>query len=146
MPRFGPRLPWWTALLVLGVAALVPSTVGAQEGSGGSDTGLRVACQQLTCTFDGRAVGSEAEVDRYSWAFGDGDTATGPVVNHTYGSAGAYTVTLTLTMADGQEQTRTRTVHVGGGTGGAEPGSVPWTSLALGLLAFAGSVALARAT
>ncbi|MFM7497966.1 MAG: PKD domain-containing protein [Bacteroidota bacterium] len=32
----------------------------------------------------------------YSWNFGDGSTATGPVVRHTYASAASYTVCLTV--------------------------------------------------
>ena len=34
---------------------------------------------------------------RYDWNFGDGTSATGASVAHTYASAGAYTVTLTQT-------------------------------------------------
>jgi len=33
----------------------------------------------------------------FFWDFGDGTTATGPTVNHTYGSYGGYTVNLTVT-------------------------------------------------
>ena len=33
----------------------------------------------------------------YSWTFGDGSTGTGPVVRHTYGSAGSFVVCLTVT-------------------------------------------------
>jgi PKD repeat protein len=38
----------------------------------------------------------------YSWAFGDGGTASGPVVRHTYASPGSYGVTLIVVDGDGQ--------------------------------------------
>jgi PKD repeat protein len=37
----------------------------------------------------------------YSWAFGDGNTATGVTVDHAYGEDGNYIVTLTVTDDDG---------------------------------------------
>ncbi|NUN06590.1 MAG: PKD domain-containing protein [Bdellovibrio sp.] len=41
-------------------------------------------------TIPGRNITS------YSWNFGDGNAASGAIVNHSYGAAGTYTVTLTL--------------------------------------------------
>jgi PKD repeat protein len=38
----------------------------------------------------------------YAWAFGDGGTASGPVVSHTYASPGSYGVTLIVLDDDGQ--------------------------------------------
>jgi hypothetical protein len=37
----------------------------------------------------------------YSWAFGDGQTSPDSLPNHTYGSAGFYSVCLTITDANG---------------------------------------------
>ncbi|MCD6468755.1 MAG: PKD domain-containing protein, partial [Thermoplasmata archaeon] len=48
-----------------------------------------------TDTHDG-----EGDVLQYHWDFGDGNNATGVVVNHTYTAKGRYTVT--LTASDGQ--------------------------------------------
>lgn len=39
----------------------------------------------------------------WSWSFGDGDTAKGEVVTHTYERAGTYTVKLTVTDSAGRE-------------------------------------------
>ena len=43
------------------------------------------------------------EIADYEWEFGDGGRETGPVVNHTYQSGGAYSVTLEVTDDEGKE-------------------------------------------
>jgi hypothetical protein len=48
-----------------------------------------------TGTFDFYAGGSTGQT--FAWTFGDGGTATGDTVSHSYGSAGVFTATLTLT-------------------------------------------------
>lgn len=47
-----------------------------------------------------------------TWAFGDGGSATGGSVSHTYGAAGSYTVTVTATDALGNASSTTRTIQV----------------------------------
>lgn len=61
---------------VIGTPSVDERTV-TLSGSGSSDP-------------DGSIVG-------YRWDFGDGTTATGPTVSHTYPADGSYTVTLTVT-------------------------------------------------
>lgn len=48
----------------------------------------------------------------YSWAFGDGGSATGATPTHAYTAAGAYLVTLTVTDPHGLTDSVTRTVHI----------------------------------
>lgn len=49
----------------------------------------------------------------FSWSFGDGETATGPTVNHTFDSTGIYTVTLTVRDTSGATGTDELKVAVG---------------------------------
>jgi PKD repeat protein len=51
-------------------------------------------------------------IDSILWDFGDGNTASGAVVNHTYQSAGAYTVTLTVINSAGCTNTTQKQVTV----------------------------------
>lgn len=62
--------------------------------------------------FNGSSsVAPDGEIESFEWAFGDGSTATGETVTHSYGGSGEYTVELTV-EANGESDTTTRTVTV----------------------------------
>ena len=70
-------------------------------------------CVDLDCSFDGSSSNdSDGTVDAHDWDFGDGNTASGATVNHTYATAGTYTVTLTVTDDDNATDSTTTTVTV----------------------------------
>lgn len=77
-------------------------------------------------SFDGTAShdpNSGGSITGYSWNFGDGSAAgSGATVNHSYTSAGTYTVKLTVTDAEGGTNSTTHSVTVTKpGTGGNPP-------------------------
>jgi hypothetical protein len=53
-----------------------------------------------------------ARIVSWVWDFGDGSVGSGPVVNHTYASAGTYSATLTIIDTWGGETSYTTTVSV----------------------------------
>jgi PKD repeat protein len=67
----------------------------------------------LTVTFDGStAVDNDGTITTYAWDFGDGNTAEGITVEHTYTTAGEYTVTFTVTDDDGDSVSGTTNIIV----------------------------------
>ena len=108
--------------------------------------------------FEGSAVSMTAgdsfdpngSVVHYTWNFGDGSSATGQTVSHSYTQDGTYTVTVTVTDNDGLTDTITTTASVAnvapvvapiaGATGllpgesytaagsFTDPGTDPWTA------------------
>src|SRR5262249_34966586 len=69
--------------------------------------------------FDGAESRSTLLVPRanFSWSFGDGTSAVGPSVVHSYTKGGTYTVTLKVTDRGGNVATATQQVVVLGPTG-----------------------------
>lgn len=60
----------------------------------------------LAVTFDGTgSYDTNGSIVSYQWDFGDGTTATGAVVTHSYALTGPYTATLTVTDNDGGRDT-----------------------------------------
>ncbi|MCW2780153.1 MAG: domain containing protein [Marmoricola sp.] len=69
------------------------------------------SCAGLLCSFDGSASNDpDGTIASRAWDFGDGGTATGPTVTHTFSGAGDQTVKLTVTDNDGGTDVATQTV------------------------------------
>jgi PKD repeat protein len=81
----------------------------------------------LAVHLDASASTDDGSIASYHWDFGDGATATGQVVDHTFPSAGTWYVALTVT--DNQGATGYiddyAVVTAGGGGGGGGGGDVP---------------------
>ncbi|MFT4149721.1 MAG: right-handed parallel beta-helix repeat-containing protein [Paracoccaceae bacterium] len=74
------------------------------------DGGTRVFDAGLTASL----LGTDAKGATYVWTFGDGSTATGQVVSHSYTKGDSYDVTLTVTTKAGRVLTADSTVTVAG--------------------------------
>ena len=90
----------------------------AAAGGGGTNqpptARMSVDCQDLVCTMTGDGSSDpEGLLSSYQWDFGDGDTSTQADPNHTFATAGTYTVSLKVTDAGGLSDTMTQTIHAG---------------------------------
>ncbi len=80
----------------------VVKTVTVSSGSGGGGdqkpvTRVTFTCNSLTCTFDASSSTDDKGIVSWYWQFGDGTAYrnTNPIQQHTYPSAGKYTVFVT---------------------------------------------------
>ncbi|PQZ99216.1 hypothetical protein CQ019_16845 [Arthrobacter sp. MYb229] len=74
-----------------------------------------------TVNFD--SAGSSTQdgtITNYEWDYGDGNTAVGPVAQHTYGEPGSYTVALKITTSSGEVGEASRIIVVGGSNTGPD--------------------------
>jgi PKD repeat protein len=70
-------------------------------------------CSGLTCNFDGSgSKDSNATITSYAWNFGDGVTAAGVTVTHTYAIGNFYNVTLTLTDSSSATGSQSKTINI----------------------------------
>jgi PKD repeat protein len=67
------------------------------------------SCEDAAVQFTGVA---NDNIINWSWSFGDGQTAEGPVVSHTYDTPGDYTATLQVTAATGCTASSTNNLHI----------------------------------
>jgi len=70
------------------------------------------SCGGFSCDFDATCSTGQNDITSYVWNFGDGSSATGANVSHSFSSSGTYTVQLTVTDAIGQTDTTSRQVSV----------------------------------
>ena len=62
--------------------------------------------------FDGSASTGQVPLVSWRWDFGDGSTASGVIVQHTYTNASTFTVRLTVTDQRGQTGSSTGQIHI----------------------------------
>jgi PKD repeat protein len=86
------------------VTAAVPLSVSMLASSRSAQPGSTI--QFTTSTTGGPAPYS------YSWDFGDGSSATGGTVSHTFGTSGVFSVVLTVQDATGRTATETQSITI----------------------------------
>ncbi|NGZ89115.1 PKD domain-containing protein, partial [Psychroflexus maritimus] len=82
---------------------IFPEILDVQPSEISDDTYITGFSEEITFTGGGDFSDDFSEGAVYEWDFGDGNTATGQVVTHTYASLGEYQVTLSVTDANGCE-------------------------------------------
>lgn len=99
-----------------GTDAVAITTVGEplQEGAPPDARFTARPSGPLSITFDASGSSDDGSVDAYEWHFGDGTSATGRTVTHTYETIGEHPVTLTVTDEQGATDTKRKTVSVDG--------------------------------
>ena len=100
-----------TAFDRFGAEVQAPFSVQA-TGPQSTIVGGTAAYAGVSVPFSATAASGGTAPYLYTWAFGDGQGATGTSVNHTWGSTGGFTVTLVVVDAMGLIYQTTRSLHV----------------------------------
>ena len=93
-------------------AAVTPQAPADTQAPTAVLTAPDVAFQGDPLSFSAAGSSDDRGITSYRWTFGDGTSASGKSVTHTYAAGGAYTVTLTLRDAAGNEASKAQTVAV----------------------------------
>jgi subtilisin family serine protease len=100
---------------------------GGGGGNVAPSASFTTSTSGLSVTATDTSTDSDGTIASRSWAFGDGGTASGTPVSHTYAAGGTYTITLTVTDNGGATATTTRSVTVSSG-GDPDPSTPTLTS------------------
>ncbi|MBA2683262.1 MAG: S8 family serine peptidase [Gemmatimonadaceae bacterium] len=90
--------------------ATPPSTPVPSPLAGVGGVGVSYKCVAKLCVFDASASQPTNGVTAYYWTFGDGMTATGRNVSHTYGSAASYTWHVSIATGTGKKYLTIKTI------------------------------------
>ena len=89
-----------------------PPTPPVASASGSPTSGLPGTTVSFTSA--GSAAGtSGSPIATFAWTFGDGATATGATVSHTYTTPGTFSASLTVTDGNGTSAAATVTIQIG---------------------------------
>jgi PKD repeat protein len=109
-----PLLAGYTNYGSLGVYSLagtVPNPTGQIPPTAVLSANPTSGTAPLTVQFDGsQSTDQDGSIVSYAWTFGDGGSASGPTVSHTYAAAGSYTATLTVTDNTGLTSSSSTTI------------------------------------
>jgi subtilisin family serine protease len=105
---------WIGSISTTTVVAPTPTPIASVGG-----VGVSYKCVSRVCAFDAGASAPSGGVTSYSWSFGDGSSATGRTVTHTYGSLTSYTWNLSIVTGTGMKYATSKSITPASASGSA---------------------------
>ncbi len=108
---FGPYMPVLTVTDNFNATGTLSTPLNVSNISPHAQ--INVNCVDLNCTLTSTgSIDPDGTITQYSWDFGDGYSASGASVAHTFATPDVYTIALTVTDDDGAIDGTTQTVTV----------------------------------
>ncbi|MEJ2108769.1 MAG: S8 family serine peptidase [Acidobacteriota bacterium] len=102
----------WIALLS-GCGDGISTTLPTIGPTAAFTVSASIGSYPLTVSFDAAiSTAGDGTITRYDWQFGDGNTGTGAIIQHTYTSTGTYTARLTVLDSNSNTDTKATVIEV----------------------------------
>jgi|AntRauTorckE6833_2_1112554.scaffolds.fasta_scaffold00149_11 Tol biopolymer transport system component/chitodextrinase len=102
-----------TATVEAGATATVEYIISCEGMNEPPIAAFTFSCTNLTCDLDAsESTDPDGSIAAYEWILGDGSSATGQLVSHSYETTGTYTVELTVTDNEGATNSVSQDVTV----------------------------------
>lgn len=95
-----------------GVSSHTVQTVAVSSANQPPTANFAATCQQLACTFTDRSADADGSVVAWSWALGDGTSATARNPSRSFAAPGTYLVRLMVTDNGGATSTVSQSITV----------------------------------
>ncbi|MFQ5960521.1 MAG: PKD domain-containing protein [Candidatus Methylomirabilales bacterium] len=95
------------------VSTMISSTVNSPPRASFS-----YDCADLVCSFTDTSTDTDGTLVAWHWSFGEGSSATGQSISHTYAEAGTYAVTLTVTDENGATDSSAQSLAIASSSAG----------------------------
>jgi len=88
-------------------------TVSTNVSNSAPEASFIFECSENNCVFDaGSSTDKEGQIKQYQWSLGDGNSASGKIVEYQYPNGGQFNVTLTVEDAEGVVDSRTHKLNI----------------------------------
>jgi len=102
----------WISILSVGLMLLLVAC-GGNDVEARFDVSDDEGDTNTVFEFDASpSISTDTDIASYAWDFGDGNSATGQMVTHSYDTSGDYEVTLTITNENGNQASSSQVVSV----------------------------------
>lgn len=95
------------------VSTMISSTVNSPPHASFTNS-----CSDLVCSFADTSTDTDGTLVAWHWSFGEGSSATGQSISHTYAEAGTYAVTLTVTDENGATDSSAQSLAIASSSAG----------------------------
>jgi serine protease AprX len=101
---------------IIDALSALEAAIALTPGSIAPNASFAVVTSGTSVNLTNTSTDSDGTIDSFSWDFGDESTSSEASTNHTYSTAGSYSITLTVTDNDGLTESVSRNITISSST------------------------------